>query len=96
MAAALRNALLLYLAVMNLVAFLTFGTDKGRAKKGAWRVRERTLFLLALLGGSIGAIAGMYFFHHKTKHWYFRFGLPAILLVQIAAAVFLLRKLAGE
>lgn len=75
-----------YLAAINLAAFLTFGTDKRRAKRGQWRVRERALFLLAFLGGSLGAICGMHVFHHKTRHWYFRWGLPAILLAQCALA----------
>ena len=72
----------LYLAAINLAAFVTFGTDKSRAKKDAWRVPEKRLFLLALLGGSLGANLGMHLFHHKTKHWYFRVGLPLILLLQ--------------
>ena len=78
-----------YLALINLAAFLTFGADKRRARKGQWRVPEKTLFLLAILGGSIGAICGMRTFHHKTKHWYFQYGLPAILLVQLGLAAWL-------
>lgn len=78
-----------YLLLINLAAFVTFGVDKRRAKRGAWRVPEKTLFLLAILGGSVGAIAGMRTFHHKTKHWYFRFGLPAILIAQLALAYWL-------
>ncbi|MDO4813008.1 MAG: DUF1294 domain-containing protein [Eubacteriales bacterium] len=80
---------LIYLAAINLVTFLTYGIDKYRAKRGAWRISEKTLFLLPLLGGSVGAIAGMKVFHHKTKHWYFRYGLPLILLAQIALAAWL-------
>ena len=75
-----------YLLLMNFAAFAVFGADKRRAKRGAWRVREKTLFLLAILGGSVGAIMGMRRFHHKTKHWYFRWGLPAILCAQLALA----------
>ena len=63
------------------------GIDKRRAKRDAWRIRERTLFLLALFGGSLGAMAGMWIFHHKTRHWYFVIGMPAILILQLAAAV---------
>ncbi len=85
------HALSAYLAAINLAAFCVFGADKRRARHGAWRVPEKTLFLLALLGGSAGAIAGMYGFRHKTKHWYFRYGLPAILLAQCALAVRLAR-----
>ena len=63
--------------------------DKSRARKHQWRIPEKTLFLSAILGGSIGAIAGMYTFHHKTKHWYFVIGMPAILIVQIALIVWI-------
>ena len=78
--------LLIYLALLNAAALAAMGIDKWRARHDRWRVRERTLFLLALLGGSIGAILGMLLFRHKTRHWYFRYGLPAILLLQLAAA----------
>lgn len=79
----------IYFAAINLVTFFVYGIDKYRAKRGAWRIPEKTLFLLPILGGSIGAIAGMKVFHHKTKHWYFRYGLPLILLAQVALAVWL-------
>lgn len=82
-------ALLGYLAAVNLLAFTVYGTDKRRAKKDKRRVPEKTLFLLAIIGGSVGAWAGMYTFRHKTRHWYFVWGIPAILLVQIALAVWL-------
>ena len=78
--------------IINLTAFAVFGIDKKRAKKGQWRIPEKTLFLSAILGGSIGAILGMYIFHHKTKHWYFQFGIPAIMIVQIAAVYWLSQK----
>ena len=81
-----------YLLLVNLAAFITFGADKRRAKRDEWRVPERTLFLLALVGGSAGAICGMRVFHHKTRHWYFRYGLPAILLAQLALAAWLILK----
>ena len=74
---------LLYLLVINLAAFVMMGTDKKRAKRKEWRIPERALFGSALLGGSIGAIAGMYCFRHKTKHWYFVLGMPGILVIQI-------------
>ena len=74
-----------YLAVMNLAAFRAYGADKRRARRGSWRIPERTLFLLPLLGGSVGALLGMHVFHHKTRHWYFRWGIPAIFLLQLAA-----------
>ena len=72
-----------YLIVMNLVGFIIMGIDKNKAKKHAWRIPEKTLFLASLLGGSIGTWAGMYVFRHKTKHWYFVVGMPAILILQI-------------
>ena len=82
-------ALLGYLAAVNLLAFTVYGVDKRRAKKDKRRVPEKTLFLLAIIGGSVGAWAGMYTFRHKTRHWYFVWGIPAILLVQVALAVWL-------
>ena len=82
----LYKAALAYLAAINLVTFFVYGVDKRKARKGQWRVPEKTLFLLPLLGGSLGGILGMKAFHHKTKHWYFRWGLPAILVLQLAAA----------
>ena len=75
----------------SIAAFITMGADKRKARNGRWRVPEATLFLLALLGGALGATLGMHLFHHKTKHWYFRWGLPLILLVQIALAVWACR-----
>ncbi len=72
-----------YLLGINLLAFALMGVDKHRAKRNLWRISERALFLSALLGGSLGAICGMRFFHHKTKHWYFVYGMPLILLLQI-------------
>lgn len=83
------TVLLVWLAAVNVVTFAVYGIDKAKAKRGAWRVPERTLFLLPLLGGSLGALLGMKVFHHKTKHWYFVWGIPLILLAQIALAVWL-------
>ena len=73
-----------YLAAVNLLSFLLYGADKHRAEKGRWRIREKTLFVFPLLGGSFGAFDGMYLFRHKTRHWYFRFGIPLLLLLQAA------------
>lgn len=86
------TVLLVWLAVINLLTFIIYGADKRRARRGKWRVPEKTLFLLPLLGGSIGALLGMRVFHHKTKHWYFVWGIPAILLAQIALAVWIYTK----
>lgn len=81
------------LALVNLFAFYLMWADKRRAQKGRWRIRESTLFLFALLGGSLGATAGMWVFRHKTKHWYFVWGMPLILLAQLALAYFVWRCL---
>ena len=86
------TVLLVWLAVINLVTFAVYGIDKAKAKRGTWRVPEKTLFLLPLLGGSLGALLGMRVFHHKTKHWYFVWGIPLILLAQLALAVWLYVK----
>lgn len=80
---------LCYLAVINVIGFCVMGFDKKRAKKHKWRVKERTLFLIAVLLGSAGSWIGMYVFRHKTKHWYFVIGMPAILAAQIAAGIWL-------
>jgi len=74
------------------VTFTVYGVDKAKARRGAWRVPEKTLFLLPLLGGSVGALLGMLVFRHKTKHWYFVWGIPLILLAQIALAVWVYFK----
>lgn len=86
------GALAVWLIAINLVTFAVYGADKRRARRGAWRVPEKTLFLLPLLGGSVGALLGMRVFRHKTKHWYFVWGVPAILLAQLALAVWLLYR----
>lgn len=74
----------LYVFILNIIAFSLMGIDKSRARKGAWRISEKALFLSAVLGGSLGAILGMHYFRHKTRHWYFRYGMPLILLLQLA------------
>ena len=78
-----------YLALMNLIGFAIMGIDKRRAVKKLWRIPESTLFIVALIGGSIGSIIGMRVFHHKTRHWYFVYGMPFILILQIALIVFI-------
>ncbi len=81
--------LLGWLAAANIAGFALMGWDKRQARRGGWRVRERTLLLTAALGGSLGSILGMRHFRHKTKHWYFRWGLPAILALQAGLALWL-------
>jgi uncharacterized membrane protein YsdA (DUF1294 family) len=78
------NALIYYLIVINVVTFLVYGIDKWKAKQGSWRISEATLLMLPVIGGSIGALLGMKVWHHKTKHKKFKYGLPLILLTQIA------------
>ncbi len=75
--------LISYVVIINIIAFAAMGIDKRKAKKRAWRIPEATLFILAGVGGSIGAIAGIYTFRHKTKHRSFTWGMPAILIAQI-------------
>ena len=82
--------LVIYLVIINIVAYAMMGIDKRKAQKKEWRISEAALFASALLGGSIGSIAGMQRFRHKTKHWYFKYDMPAILLVQVALAVYFL------
>jgi len=79
---------LIYLAVINLVTFFVYGIDKWKAKKSKWRIREAALLGLAVLGGSIGAWLGMQVWHHKTQHKKFKYGVPAIIIVQLALIVY--------
>lgn len=81
------EAIVIYLAAINVITFIMFGADKARAVKGRWRISESALILAALLGGSIGALAGMRIFHHKTKHRKFTVGIPVILVLQIVFMV---------
>ncbi len=78
----LYKILAAYLVIVNLLGFAVMGIDKKRAIRGAWRISEASLFLTALVGGSLGCTLGMHYFHHKTKHWYFRYGMPAIFLAE--------------
>lgn len=77
----------IYLVVVNLIAFLAMYIDKIRAKYGKWRIKEHTLFILAFLGGSIGAIVGMYIFRHKTQKARFFIGFPVILVAEVLLAI---------
>ena len=82
-----------YLFIINAVAFIVYGIDKLKARKGSWRIPEATLLLLAIVGGSVGAWFGMKAWHHKTMHLKFKYGLPAILLLQLALAVYLCTRM---
>lgn len=84
-----RNVVI-YLLVINLISLLAMYIDKKKAKKGSWRTKESTLFMLVLLGGGIGGIAGMYLFRHKTKKPGFVIGFPAILIIEIICVIIFL------
>ena len=87
----LTYALIVFLLGVNLTAFILMGVDKRLSKKeGARRIPEKTLFLPVLLGGGVGGVLGMRVFRHKTRHWYFRYGFPAILILELAAAGWLI------
>lgn len=75
-----------WLVLTNVLGLVLMAADKSRARRRAWRIPEKTFFILALLGGSLGCWGGMYLFHHKTRHWYFVIGMPLILAVQILLA----------
>lgn len=83
---------IIYLTVINVITFFVYGIDKFKAKRAKWRIPEASLLLLAFIGGSIGAWLGMNVWHHKTLHKKFKYGIPFILLVHIAVAVFLYWK----
>ena len=83
------NIILGYLLAVNITSFLLYGIDKYKAKKGRWRISEATLLLMAVIGGSIGAWVGMRIWHHKTMHKMFKYGIPLILIMQIALVAYL-------
>ena len=91
----LIRIVLIYLLIMNVIGFCSMGLDKRKARKNRWRIPEATLFAIALLGGSLGSVLGMHAFHHKTRHWYFRYGMPLILVLQLAAAAFIIYRHTG-
>lgn len=82
----MKQIIIIYIAVMNIVGVAAMGIDKWKAKHHAWRIPEKTLFAISLFGGSIGTWAGMYLFRHKTKHLQFVVGMPLILVIQIVVA----------
>ena len=81
-----------YMIIINIIGLFSMLIDKRRAIKNKWRIPEKTLFLIAILGGSIGSNIGMRLFRHKTKHWYFVFGMPAILIIQLVIIFLMLGK----
>ena len=83
------NIILGYLLAVNIATFFLYGIDKYKAKKGRWRISEATLLLMAVIGGSIGAWVGMRLWHHKTMHKKFKYGIPAIIIMQVALMVYL-------
>lgn len=88
----LFKLLLTYLLIANIVAFILMGIDKRKAIKDAYRIPEKTLFLAVIAGGGIGGVLGMKAFHHKTKHWYFKYGFPTICILEYAALIWLYIK----
>lgn len=78
-----------YLLAINFVSFFLYGIDKYKAKKGRWRISEATLLMMAVIGGSIGAWAGMRLWHHKTMHKKFKYGIPIIIILQVCLVVYL-------
>ena len=86
------HVVLIYLTVINVVTFSMYGIDKWKAKKSKWRIRETSLLGLAVLGGSIGAWLGMKVWHHKTQHKKFKYGVPAIIIIQLSLIGYLLYK----
>ena len=86
------KTILLLLVAVNLVSFTLYGLDKLKAKKGLWRIRESTLLLIAVLGGSLGALLGMEVFRHKTKHAKFKVLVPLFLILHIALGVYIFKS----
>lgn len=84
------TVIIIYFAVMNVIGFASMGIDKWKAVHHAWRIPEKVLFLIAIFGGSLGSIIGMYTFRHKTKHWYFVYGMPLIMAAQIGIACWII------
>ncbi len=92
LSAPLWQYVLILFAVMSAFLFVMMALDKARARRGAWRISEKTLFVFALLGGAPGGTAGMFLFRHKTRHWYFRWGFPLLAAAQLALVVWLYFK----
>ncbi len=86
------DTIIYYLIIINISGFVLMGIDKKKAGKHKYRISEKTLFFVSLIGGSIGTWFGMYAFRHKTKHWYFVVGMPLIFIIHVVVAVMLLNK----
>lgn len=84
--------LYIWLIIINIITFAVFGIDKKKAIDGKFRIKELTLFVLSLLGGSLGGLIAMHTFHHKTRKWYFKFGIPLILIAWVAMIAWLVYK----
>lgn len=82
----------IWLIIINILTFAVFGIDKKKAIDGKFRISESALFLLSILGGSLGGFIAMHTFHHKTKKWYFKFGIPLILIAQVLLIIFIAKK----
>lgn len=83
------NLKIIYLLLINILLFILMGIDKRKATKNKWRIKEKTLLILCILGGSIGGIIGMYTFRHKTKHLKFKIGFPFIFIVQLMLLLYI-------
>lgn len=90
------KTILIYIAIINVIAFVLFGVDKWKAKHGSWRITEATLLDAAILGGSIGAYLGMKVFHHKTQHKKFVYGIPLIIFFHLLLMFFIIRWILSE
>ena len=88
----IHKIIIIYLTSINVATFITYGIDKLKAKRSKWRISEATLLGLAVIGGSIGAWLGMRVWHHKTMHKKFQFGIPLIIVVQIALVIWIISK----
>ena len=89
----MQNILLIagiYLILINICGLAAMGIDKSKARRSAWRIPEKTLFLISIIGGSLGTLMGMYIFRHKTKHWYFVVFMPVILLLHIVILAYII------
>lgn len=87
----MKNNLIYYIFLINLIAFIVIYTDKQKAIRKKWRTKESTIMFLSLIGGSIGTYIGMYTFRHKTKHLKFTLGVPMIILAQVLAYIFIIK-----